>query len=423
MRQDILNSSIGDYFIMYGVDLTLFDTQVTTQESLSDEMKTYYSNYLIDNAKAVLVHDQFAQKHPIPQNKGKTIEFRKYAPLAKALTPLVEGVTPSGNSLSVSTITATIKQYGDYIRMSDMLQMTAIDNNLVQASELLGMQAGETLDTITREVLNSGTNVQFAFGQVTSRHLLVGGDSTAANNHYLSVDCARLAHRNLKTYKARPVSGTDFVGIIHPDVSFDLKGDEKWEKIKDYDPKDLYVGEIGKIHGIRWIETTEAKVFTADDLTAASRNLTVASLSSKTFTVDEAISAAEAAALVGRSILINGYKYTVASSAAGVAGAATVTISETVVGTPADGDIIYPGEAGAKGRPVYSTVVLGRDGYGTTELEGGGLEFIVKQLGSGDDPLNQRSTSGWKATKTAELLVNEYVLRIETTSTFEGLAN
>ena len=107
----------------------------------------------------VQVHDQFAQKHPIPKNGGKTIEFRKYNPLPKALVPLSEGVTPDGRKMSVTNLTATVDQYGDYIELSDILLLTAIDNNMVQATKLIGTQAGETLDTITREVINGGTNV------------------------------------------------------------------------------------------------------------------------------------------------------------------------------------------------------------------------------------------------------------------------
>lgn len=409
------------------INLSMFDlnTQVTTQVSLSGEMKTYYSDYMIDNAKPNLVHDQFAQKHPIPKNGGKIIEFRKYAPLAKALVPLTEGVTPSGNSLTMSVITATIKQYGDYITLSDMLILSAIDNNLVQASKLLGNQAGETLDTITREVLNSGTNVQYANGQVVSRYLLVGADSTPANNHYLTVDAVRLAVRNLKNKKARKING-DYVGIIHTDVAYDLTGDAKWEDWHKYTTvENLYANEIGRIHGVRFVESTEAKIFAANKLTAAVRNLTVASLASKTFTVQQAITAGEATALAGRNIIVKGYLYTVASSAAGSAGAATVTVNETVQGSPTNGEIMYPGEAGAKGRAVYSTMIIGADAYGTTEITGGGLEFIVKQLGSAGtaDALNQRATSGWKANKTAEMLVDEFALRIETASTFDEAAN
>ena len=137
--------------------LHMFDnTNVTTQtgegQDLSVEMKTYYSKYLIANAKPCLYHDQFGQKHPIPKNGGKTIEFRRFSALPKALTPLTEGVTPSGRRLNVSKVESTIKQYGDYVELSDMLLLTAIDNNLTHATELLGTQAGMTSDTITRAV-------------------------------------------------------------------------------------------------------------------------------------------------------------------------------------------------------------------------------------------------------------------------------
>ena len=303
------------------------NTQTTGTASLSDEMKTYYSDYLIDNAKPKLVHDQFGQKHPIPKNGGKTIEFRKYSPLPKLTNPLVEGVTPDGQSLTVSVIEATIAQYGGYITLSDVLLLTAIDNNLVQATKLLGNQAGATLDTITREVLNGGTNVIYA-GGVSSR------DALADN---LTVMDIKKAARALKTQNADKI-GDSYVAIIHPDVSFDLTNDPKWEAVKTYDPEDWYEGEIGRIAGVRFVETTEAKIF----------------------------------------------------------------------------------EGG-----VYSTLVLAENAYGVTDVEGGGLQHIVKQLGSAGtaDPLNQRATVGWKAIKTAERLVEQFMVRIESKCTFEGAVN
>lgn len=131
-----------------------------------------------------------------------------------------------------------------------------------------------------------------------------------------------------------------YVGIIHPDVSYDLMSDPKWVNVKTYaDPEGIYEGEIGRIEGVRFVETSEAKVFTG---------------------------------------------------------------------------------AGAGDRDVYSTLILGGDAYGVTEITGGGLQHIIKQLGSAgtSDPLDQRATAGWKATKAAERLVEAYMVRVETTSTF-----
>ena len=313
-------------------DLQMFanmNTQTTATGTLSDEMKVYYSDYLIDNAVPKLVHDQFGQKHPIPRNGGKTIEFRKYSPLPKLLTPLTEGVTPDGQSLTVTTVEATIDQYGGYVTISDMLQLTAIDNNMVQATKLLGNQAGASLDTITREVLNGGTNVVYA-GGVTSREALSAESK-------LTVDDIKKAVRALKNQNAEKI-GDSYVAIIHPDVTYDLTNDPAWQAVKDYDPKDWYEGEIGKIAGVRFVETTEAKIF----------------------------------------------------------------------------------EGG-----VYSTLILGDNAYGVTEIEGGGLQHIVKQLGSAGtaDALDQRATVGWKATKVAERLVEQFMVRIESKCTFASAAN
>jgi N4-gp56 family major capsid protein len=403
----------------YILNLRLFDTQTTETPGLSDEMKTYYDDYMIDNAVPNLIHDQFGQERPIPKGKGKTVEYRKYAPLAKATTPLVEGVTPSGNSLNVSTVTATVKQYGDFIELSDVLILTAIDNNLVEATVLLGDQAGQTLDTIVREIINAGTNVQYGANAVLARYLLTGGVGDTTDN-YLNVKTVKYGARNLKNNLAKKING-NYAAIIHPDVAFDLTEDDRWLDPHTYqDTSNIYEGEIGKIEGVRFVETTEAKIFHAEDLSESARNLTVASYATKVITISETLTSADQTALIGRSIIVDGYKYTIASATSD-----TITISESPTHDPAGSDVVYPGEAGAAGRDVYSTLIIGANAYGTTKVTGGGLQTIVKQLGSAgtSDPLNQRATVGWKAIKTAVILVNEYMVRVETTSEFESGSN
>lgn len=310
----------------------------------------------------------------------------------------------------------------DYIELSDMLLMTAIDNNLVQATRLLGDQSGQTLDTVSREAMNGGSNVQYGENSVLARHLL-------KDTHKLTVKGIKLAARNLKNNNAKKING-DWVAIIHPDISFDLTEDPRWIDAHKYaQPKEIYEGEIGKIEGVRFVETTEAKIFHAEDLvedgTNATRNLTYKSNAAKVITIGEALSSDDAEKLVGRKVVLKDYKHTIAAAAAGAAGSATITVADDVLGSPSADDVIYPGEAGAEGRDIYSTLVLGADAYGTTEIEGGGLENIVKQLGSAGtaDALNQRATTGWKATKVTEILVDTYMVRVETASTFESGAN
>lgn len=321
----------------YDIQLFANTVQTTSTTSLSAEMKTFYDMTLIDEAEANLVHDQFGQKRPIPANGGKVIEFRKFAPLAKATTPLTEGVTPDGKQLSVSTVTATLSQYGDYITQSDMLELTALDNTILESVKLLGRQAGATLDTIVRNVMQSGTNVMYAekhdkddgIVAVTSRANL---DATCQ----ITVELIQRAVAKLRAQNAPNINGK-YVGIIHPYVAYDLMRDPEWIDAHKYaQPENLYQGEIGEIAGVRFVQTTEAKIYKASDTAPA----------------------------------------------------------------------------------VFGTLIFGDGAYGVTEVNGGGLEIIVKQRGSSGaaDPLDQRSSVGWKAIKTAELLIENYLCRIESCS-------
>ena len=384
---------------------------------LSPEMKTYYSDYLIDNAEPALVHDMFAQKVNIPAGNGKTIQFRKYNPLPKLTTPMAEGVTPTGQTMNATTVNATVSQYGGYVEFTDMLLMSSIDNNLCTATKLLGSQAGRTLDTITREVLVGGTNVQYAEGQVSARHHLEGGNKDEANNHYLTVEAIRKAVRFLKKQNADKINGS-YIAIIHPDCVYDLMKDENWRYPHQYAaPEEIFEGEIGKIEGVRFIESTEAKIFSAPDFNSECKVFTLAEqspLGSNIYTVNESTEG-----VLGRYICFGLTKAYIGA----VDGQKITLYTDRTCSTPMDqlqpqGAKFFPGEAGLYGRDVYATLIFGDNAFGTTSITGGGLEHIVKQLGSAGsaDPLNQRASVGWKATKATVRLVEAFMVRIETTA-------
>ena len=332
-------------------DLQLFADAASqlqnTTGTMTLEMKTFYEKRLIDQAEPRLVHDQFADYYPVPVGGGKTIEFRKYDSLPKATTALTEGVTPAGQALTVSNITSTLHQYGGWTPLTDVLQMTSIDNNVVQATRILASQAGRTLDTITRDVLAGGTNVIYApkvgaDGAETAVTSRAGLDLTCKLTPKLFFQAAaQLGAMNADTL------GDSYVAIIHPYAAYDLKTSKEWIEVHKYaDPEAMYRGEIGKLGNIRFIETSEAKIWKDDTC-------------------------------------------------------------------PANGSGRYA---------VFGTLVLGAHAYGVTELEGGGLEHIVKQLGYGDDPLNQRASVGWKGMRAAERLVEQYMVRIESLSSYSAAA-
>lgn len=324
------------------LNLQLFATTMTTETgSLSAEMKTFYEKRLLDQAEPLLVHNQFGDKYPIPANNGKKIEFRKYSALPKALTALTEGVTPAGNSLNVTTVEGTVKQYGDWIQLSDMLQMTAIDNNVVQATKLLSSQAGRTLDTVTREVLAGGTNVIYAPKVVDGAETEVLSRSTLTPECVLTPFVVMRAAATLEAMNTPKIDGS-YVLITHPYCRETLQESPGWVDVVKYkEGNNTFSGEIGKIGDVRVVTTSEAKVI--NDSTC-----------------------------------------------------------------PVVEDSTY--------YSVFTSLLLGANAYGVTMLENGGLQHIVKQLGYGEDPLNQRSSCGWKATSVAVRLCEEYMVRIESLS-------
>lgn len=318
-------------------------TSATEGNNLSAEMKTFYDKTLITLASPYLVHDQFGQKRDIPKNGGKIIEFRKFSSLPKALTPLTEGVTPTGNKLNVSSVSAAVEQYGDYIEQSDLLELTAIDNTIVEATKQLSAQAGLTMDTIVRNEIVGGTNVLYcpkvsADGTETA----VTSRAQVDGSSLLRVKDVFKAAAELKAMNAPKIDGY-YVGIIHPYVAYDLmqEAGNQWMEVQKYaSPENMLTGEIGCLGGVRFVESTEAKIW----------------------------------------------------------------------------------NEGADNCAVFATLIIGADAYGVTSVTGGGIEHIVKQKGYGNDPLNQRSSVGWKGLKTAKRLVEEYMIRIESGSAFSSTA-
>ena len=357
-----MNAVYANYDMMLIMSLQLLAVQTTLLNEtdnpgndLSPEMKTYYDMTLLDEAGPELVHAQFGQKRPIPKGKGKTIEFRKFTSLPKATTALTEGVTPSGNSLDVTAITATVSQYGDYIVMSDLLELTALDSIIIETTKLLGKQAGRTLDTVVRNKLVGGTNVNYSSTWSGTTETKVNARTSMNATSTLKVEDVRRAVTKLKGYNAPTING-DYVAIIHPFVAYDLMKDPEWVNAHQYaQPDEIYEGEIGKIAGCRFVETTEAKIW--NDSTCPTKT-------------------------------------------AGSGGVDPVYYS------------------------VFATLFMGANAYGVTEVTGGGLQTIVKQKGSAGtaDPLDQRSSVGWKATQTAEILLGEYIIRHESTCSFNDTA-
>lgn len=294
------------------------------------EVRQAYDTRLLLAARPALVHAAFCDDKPIPKHQGTTMHMRRFELLtvATAPVPLVEGVTPTSETLTVTDVPVSIAQYGSYVQVSDYFSMVAIDDILLEAADLLGFKGGQTIDAIARNFMNIGTNVTYANSR-TSRASLATGD-------YLTARELKLANLTLRKAYVAPYDGKNYVGILTSDQAEDVKNINEWLLTGEYsDPDKIYQGELGMLYGIRFVETP--------------------------------------------------------------------------IGT------IYPG-AGASGQDIHAALVFGAHAFTKSELSGANMQMITKPVGSAGtaDPLDQRATSGWKATFGGTISNQNFVNRIET---------
>ena len=390
---------------------------LTTQDAWAANMKTFYDTSLLENSREKQIFDQFGMKQPM---KGNTVEWRKFNTFKKALTPLSEGVIPTGELFGMTAITAQTTQHGNYTTVSDRLSVEGYNDTIYNATVEMGESGAATADTLTRNIIIAGNSVAYCptisgstETPVTSRADL---DSTAV----LTPKMINKAVTFLKKNKAPRYSGNTYVAIIHPSVAEDLRESNEWKEFHKYaDVAPIFKGEIGTLHGCRFVESNEAKVWRGEDLTSASRTLSIktAVSASTTAAVKEAITTAEATALAGVKIAdADGNEYTIASATAGAAGSASLTLSAAA--TIAKDAVLYPTGGGLLGNSVYATLFLGANAFGVLEPSGETMEMIIHDKDEIGGPLNQFSTIGYKFCHGAKILYQERMLRVESGSSY-----
>lgn len=228
----------------------------TTTSNMSPTMKTFYNKSLLENAREESVFEQFAM--PTPMTHGKTAEWRRWKTFAPALTPLEEGVTPSGSTFGMESITASLSQHGDFTPISDVLEMTAYDPVIFGATEEMGAAGAETEDILTRNDLMAGTNKMYG-GDAT-------GVSSIASTDLITPALINKAATFLKKMRAPKINGY-YVCIIHPSVALDLRESAEWKEYHKYnDTTPIFKGEIGELHGVKFIESNFGAVEQGTDL-------------------------------------------------------------------------------------------------------------------------------------------------------------
>lgn len=324
---------------------------VTTTTQIASARSEFFDKVLLKRALPFLTHDQFGQRRPLPKGNSKQIKFRRYTSMATATSALTEGVAPTAVAIAKTDITADVVQYGNTVEITDFVDQTNVESVLTEVNELLGENAGESLDEIHRDTLVAGTTVQYQNAEISARtqvnNIITGAmldkviRTLGSNNSRMHTEMIK-AGTGIGTVPIRPA----YWAIIHPDVFYTLDNIPGVKHTVEYASQGpIKEGEVCAYKNIRFVLSTKAKIWT--------------------------------------------------DAGANVAGAIKST-----TGTKAD---------------VYAVLVFAKDAYGITDLKGEGLKNFFKDFGSSGvaDILNQKAGAGWKATTVAKILNDNFMLRLE----------
>ncbi len=229
------------------------DTNMTTSSALSAGMQTYYNRELLRTFEPNLVHLQFGDEHRMPPHSGLVMNMRKLIPLETNTKALSEGDPGESVMLAETEVTVQLQQYGEYARCTDKLDLTHLDMDIMRRTKLFGDAGARSIDAVVREELAKCANVIYAGGKA-SRAELTAADKLTSRE-------LRKAVKTLKKNHAQTFGGY-YVAIIGPDTMYDLQEDEAFVKVSQYqDKENIYTGEVGRLFGVRLVETTEAKIF------------------------------------------------------------------------------------------------------------------------------------------------------------------
>ena len=256
-------SGTANYVNAYDGNTEAFDGT----NSLSGELKTFYDTELLENARVEMFYAQFAKKQVLPANHGTTVEWRKWNTFQKA-GMLQEGVIPTGQKFGMSSKTGTINQYGTYAAVTDKLELRAYDDVILGATEEMGASAAETQETLIRDGLLTNTNVMYCDNVELATGIIQGDTPVACSQMeaadgilcLLTPDSVAKAVTIMKKNRVPTINGK-YYAVIHPSVAYDLRKSKEWIEAHKYAAtSEIFNGEIGELHGCRFIENVFAPI-------------------------------------------------------------------------------------------------------------------------------------------------------------------
>lgn len=251
------------------------NTSSYTAGGMSPTMKTFYDTELLENVREQLIFSQLGRQQALPAHRGKTVEWRKFNTLP-LMDQLTEGVIPDGKEFGITNLTVTLAQYGEYVAVSDQLELHALDDVIAGAIEEIGAAGGKTMDILTRNVLITGTNILFADAYSGTTYQSTPATEAALQTALASYTCdltpdmINKAVTNLKVGGAPAFEGNKYVAVVHPHVAYALRKHPDWMEAHKYAaPEQIFNGEIGELHGVRFIESNLAPIIKSQGQTYA----------------------------------------------------------------------------------------------------------------------------------------------------------
>jgi N4-gp56 family major capsid protein len=418
---------------------------VTVQgfSSFQNDAVTYIAEKTLSIAKKAVVFQQLGEKAVLPHNNSKTFQYARYDRLGLPLESLTEGSTPDNTSMSISTVSAVADQWGAYIVLSDVADITIKHPVMQKGIDLMGIQAAETVDREIINVLLAGTSVFFP-AAVTTRAGIGASD-------YMTTTVVRKVVSNLRSDGAMDYDGQDFMGVVDPQVEMDLSADSTFQNAGSYSNiKVLQNGEVGKWMGVRWmrsnlipvLEGIAAESFTtpaspAGTFTTANYRVAVGHYDASTgflvkLSQNDNVAFTNLDSLAGTTAN-TAHKFKVFISAAGAGATAVMyqgvettygsgfipaNTAFSIVAPPASGDSIAGSSIPASGRKVHFSWILGKEAYAVIDLQK--LQsFLTPNQASDSDPLVQRRKAGWKLMFKSVICNQDFLARVETASAFD----
>lgn len=219
---------------------------------------TAYDAFIQKPLRTEFFYDQFATVKPTNQtHQGAIVNFNYKTDLADVVTPLNEILDITPVAMADVDVPVTLLEYGNGVKITAKLEGTAYATVDTEAAETVGRNAGTSIDTLIKNILQAGTNVKYQ-GTDTARNTLAATQTiTAAEVRYV---VAKLRNAGAPGFR-----GNLYAGIIHPDVAVDLRTDSStgaWIFPRQYvDPQAIYNGEVGQYEGVMWIESPRAPLF------------------------------------------------------------------------------------------------------------------------------------------------------------------